>query len=45
MSINKTWLKFIRLVYTAPIIIGDVLISIMFIIIGDILYKEILSKP
>ena len=33
-----------RLVYIAPIVIGDVLISITFITIEEILHKVILSK-
>ena len=44
MSANRTQSKFIRLVYIAPIVIGNVLISITFIAIGEILYKVILSK-
>ena len=45
MSINGTQSKFIRLVYAVPIVIGDVLIFIIFIAVGEILYKVILSKP
>ena len=44
MSANKTQSKFIRLVHMVPIVIGDVLISIMFIAIGEILYKVILGE-
>ena len=44
MSINGTQSKFIRLVYAVPIVIGNVLISIIFITIGEILYKVILGK-
>ena len=43
-SINGTQSKFIRLVYTVPIVIGNVLISITFITIGEMLYKVILGK-
>ena len=45
MSANKTQFKFIRLTYTIPVVIGDVLISTIFIIIGEMSYKAILSKP
>ena len=44
MSVNGTQFKFIGLVYTVPIVIGNVLIFIIFITIGEILYKVILSK-
>ena len=44
MSTNRTQSKFIRLVYTVPIVIGNVLIFIIFITIREILYKVILSK-
>ena len=44
MSINGTQSKFIGLVYTVPIVIGNVLISITFITIGEMLYKVIFGK-
>jgi hypothetical protein len=44
MSVNRTQSKFIRLVCIVPIVIGNVLISIIFIAIREILYKIILSK-
>ena len=44
ISANKTQSKFIKLVYIVPVVIGNILISIMFITVGEILYKVILSK-
>jgi len=44
MSINRTQFKFIGLVYTVPMVIGDVSIFITFIAVGEMLYKVILSK-
>ena len=44
MSANRTQSKFIGLVHAVPIVIGNVLISIMFIAVGEMLYKVILSK-
>ena len=37
-------MEFIGLVYIAPIVIGNVLIFIIFITIGEILYKVILRE-
>ena len=44
MSANRTQFKFIRLVYAIPVVIRDVLISTIFIIIGEMSYEVILSK-
>ena len=44
MSINGTQSEFIRLVYAVPMVIGNVLIFIIFITIGEILYKVILRE-
>ena len=44
-SINGTQSKFIGLVYAVPMVIGNVLISIIFITVGEMLYKVILSEP
>ena len=44
MSVNRTQFKFIGLVYTVPVVIGDVLISIIFITVGEMLHEVILSE-
>ena len=44
MSTNGTQSEFIKLIYAAPIVISDVLISTTFITVGEILYKVILSE-
>ena len=44
MSANRTQSKFIGLVYTVPIVISNVLISMTFITVGEMLYKVILGK-
>ena len=45
MSANRTQFKFIGLAYTIPVVIGDVSISTIFIIVGEMSYKVIFSEP
>ena len=44
MFTNRTQSKFIKLVYIAPIVIGNVLISTTFITVGEMSHKVILNK-